>query len=129
MAGPVEIDSEKTTEVQSDVGLGPSNHCILIVEQSPLEPNRQVPRWRVSVTLTLVNPSFGKDPIRAELPPVQLPPLLQKQQIAAIAKYPFPVRQWLFRFECDSPRAKGKVWLHVGTAPTTDCGLFAVSTE
>jgi hypothetical protein len=122
-----EIDSEKAANVvKTDPQFGMSNHCVVIMEQPPLLGEDPVPRWRVSVTLTLRDPRLGPDPLEADLPTVVVGPLVHKRQIVAIARYPGRVTQWTFRFESDDGRAKARVWLHQGYSSRRDCGIFVV---
>lgn len=122
-----EIDSElKQNVVESDPKFGASTHCIVIMEQPPLMGDDPPPQWRVSATLTLRDPVLGKEALLATLPTVIVGPLIQKRQVVAMAKYPSPVAQWTFRFSSDAGRATARVWLHPGTSPVTECGLFVV---
>lgn len=122
-----EIDSEsKQNVVESDPQFGPSTHCIVIMEQPPLMGDEPPPQWRVSATLTLRDPVFGKEALLATLPTVIVGPLIQKRQVVAMAKYPSPVERWTFRFSSDAGRATARVWLHSGNAPVTECGIFVV---
>lgn len=124
----VEINSEaRENVVETSPKLGPSNHCLVIMEPEPLATLHAVPpRWRVAVTLTLVDPVLGPDPLLADLPTVVVGPLIHKRQIAAVAKYPGNVTKWSFRFESDQGRATARVWLHPATAPHCECGIFPV---
>jgi len=123
----VEIDSEnRTNVVETDPQFGATNHCVVIVEQPPLVGRAVPPRWRVSATLTLMDLALGPDPLLANLPTVIVGPLIHKRQIVALAKYPGRVVKWSFWFESDEGRAKGLVWLHPGSSPHGDCGIFVV---
>jgi len=124
----VEIDSEtKINLVETDPLFGPSNHCVVIMEQPPLLGRAEPPRWRVSATLTLRDPfGFGRDLLLATLPTVIVGPLIHARQVVALAKYPGAVWKWTFRFESDEGRAKGLVWLHPGSSPHGDCGILVV---
>ncbi|MDI3291910.1 hypothetical protein [Polyangium sp. 15x6] len=122
-----EIDSEaKQNVVETDAQYGPWTHCVVIMEQPPLWGDALPPEWRVSATLTLVDPLFGKDPVLADLPTVVVGPLIHKRQVVAMARYPGRVAKWSFRFESDAGRATARVWLHPGNAPVVDCGIFVV---
>jgi hypothetical protein len=123
-----EIDSERTTNVvETDPTLGSSTHCVVIMEQPPLDVEDPSPRWRISATLTLRDSAaLGPDPILADLPVVVVGPLVHKRQIMAVARYPGRVFKWSFRFESDNGRAKARVWLHPGTSTTGECGIFVV---
>jgi hypothetical protein len=124
-----EIDSEKTSNVvETDPNYGASTHCVVIMEQPPLDGEDPAPRWRISATLRLREPVLGLDPVLADLPVVVVGPLVHKCQIMAVAKYPGRVLQWTFRFESDEGRAKARVWLHPGLSSTnSDCGIFVVA--
>jgi len=128
MASVTEIDSEKERNVVStDPQLGPWTHCVVIMEQPPLDGDDPAPQWRISVTLTLRDAlSLGPDVIQADLPTVVVGPLIHKRQIVALAKYPGLVLAWAFRFESDAGRAKARVWLHPGNSPIGECGIFVV---
>ncbi|WP_170320047.1 hypothetical protein [Polyangium spumosum] len=122
-----EINSEsKHNVVESDPQFGPSTHCVVIIEQPPLMGDEPPPQWRVSATLTLLDPVFGKEALLATLPTVIVGPLIQKRQVVAMAKYPSPVERWTFRFASDAGRATARVWLHPGNSPVTECGIFVV---
>ncbi|MDI1450775.1 hypothetical protein [Polyangium sp. 6x1] len=121
----VEIDSEKKSNtVETSPNFGPSTHCVVIMEQLPLQRASPPPRWRVAATLTLRDPLFGPEPVLADLPTVVVGPLIHKRQVVAMAKYAGLVSQWSFRFESDDGRAKALVWLHPGTSPMHECGIF-----
>ena len=123
----VEIDSEKQSNtVETSPNFGPSTHCVVIMEQLPLLRNAVPPRWRVAATLTLRDPLLGNEPVLADLPTVVVGPLIHKRQVVAMAKYAGFVAQWSFRFESDDGRAKAQVWLHPGSSPLSDCGIFVV---
>ena len=123
-----EIDSEKATNlVETDPSFGPSNHCVVIMEQPALDGEDPAPRWRISATLTLRDPVLGPDPLQADLPVVVVGPLAHKRQIMVVARYPSRVAQWSFRFESDDGRAKARVWLHPGHSVTGECGIFVVT--
>ena len=122
-----EIDSEaRQNVVETEPQFGPSTHCIVIMEQPPLLGDQPPPQWRVSATLTLRDPVLGKDAVLADLPTVIVGPLIHKRQVVAMAKYPARVERWSFRFESDAGRATARVWLHPGTSPVTECGIFVV---
>ncbi|MDI1484367.1 hypothetical protein [Polyangium sp. y55x31] len=122
-----EIDSEaRQNIVETEPQFVPSTHCVVIMEQPPLMGDEPPPQWRVSVTLTLRDKALGKGAVLADLPTVIVGPLIHKRQVVAIAKYPSPVDRWSFRFESDAGRATARVWLHPGTSPVTECGLFVV---
>jgi len=126
--GMAEIDSEKANNVVETIPkFGPSNHCVVIMEQPPLDGEDPAPRWRISATLTLMDATLGPDPVLADLPVVVVGPLVHKRQIMAIARYPGPVQKWSFRFESDDGRAKARVWLHPGNSTTGECGIFVVA--
>ena len=125
-----EIDSEKAMNVvETDPDFGASNHCVIIMEQPPLDGEDPAPRWRVSATLTLWDAVLGPDPIQADLPVVVVGPLVHKRQIMAVARYPGRVVRWSFRFESDDGRAKARVWLHPGSSVMGECGIFVVAHE
>ena len=125
--GVVEIDSERERNVvATDPANTAWNHCVVIMEQPPLEGDDPPPQWRISATLTLRDPLLGPAPLQADLPTVIVGPLIHKRQIVALAKYPGTVLVWSFRFESDAGRAKALVWLHPGISPTGDCGIFVV---
>ncbi len=122
-----EIDSEaKKNVVETDPQFGPSTHCVVIMEQPPLLGDEPPPQWRVSATLTLRDPVLGKNAVLADLPTVIVGPMIHKRQVVAMAKYPARVERWSFRFESDAGRATARVWLHPGTSPVTECGIFVV---
>lgn len=122
-----EIDSEKPSNVvETDPTFGASTHCVVIMEQPPLDGEDPPPRWRISVTLLLRDAVLGPDPILADLPVVVVGPLVHKRQIMAVARYPGRVSQWTFRFESDEGRAKARVWLHPGSSLTGECGIFVI---
>ncbi|MRG98473.1 hypothetical protein [Polyangium spumosum] len=123
-----EIDSEKAMNVvETDPDFGASNHCVIIMEQPPLDGEDPAPRWRVSATLTLRDAVLGPDSIQADLPVVVVGPLVHKRQIMAVARYPGRVVKWSFRFESDDGRAKARVWLHPGSSLMGECGIFVVA--
>jgi hypothetical protein len=127
MASAAEIDSEKErNEVATNAQFGPCTHCVVIMEQPPLDGDDPPPQWRVSAALTLRDPVIFPDPMTADLPTVVVGPLIHKRQIVAIAKYPGLVSVWSFRFESDAGRAKARVWLHPGNSPMGECGIFVV---
>ncbi|MDI1451870.1 hypothetical protein [Polyangium sp. 6x1] len=122
-----EIDSEaRQNIVETEPQFGPSTHCVVIMEQPPLMGDEPPPQWRVSATLALRDKALGKGALLADLPTVVVGPLIHKRQVVAIAKYPSSVDRWSFRFESDAGRATARVWLHPGTSPVTECGLFVV---
>lgn len=124
-----EIDSEnKINVVETDPQFGPWTHCVVIMEQPPLQGDNPPPTWRLSATLTLRDPSIdaGPEPMQADLPTVMVGPLIHRRQIVALAKYPGEVSRWTFRFESDYGRARARVWLHPGISPTGECGIFVV---
>jgi len=122
-----EIDSERERNVVKTFAANePWTHCVVIMEQPPLEGDDPPPQWRVSVTLTLRDPELGLGSFEADLPMVVVGPLIHKRQIVAVAKYPSIVLAWAFRFESDAGRAKALVWLHPGASPMGDCGIFVV---
>lgn len=121
-----EINSENKTNTAFVEPQTSTNHCVVLMEQMPMELEAPAPRWRVAASLTIVDPPFGVE-IVADLPFVLLPPLVHKRQIVAVAKYPaVVVTRWDFRFESDDGRALAKVWLHPGTSTPSDCGIFVV---
>jgi hypothetical protein len=122
-----EIDSEaRQNVVETEPQFGATTHCVVIMEQPPLQGDEPPPQWRVSATLTLRDIVLGKNVVLADLPTVILGPLIHKRQVVAMAKYPAPVERWSFRFESDAGRATARVWLHPGTSPVTECGIFVV---
>jgi hypothetical protein len=123
-----EIDSEKERNVvETNPQFGPWTHCVVIMEQPPLDGDEPPPQWRISATLTFRDPAaFGSDPVLADLPTVVVGPLIHKRQVVALAKYPGSVLKWSFRFESDAGRAKARVWLHPGVSSTGECGIFVV---
>ncbi len=122
-----EIDSEKATNiVKTNPQFGPSNHCVVIMEQPPLLGEATIPSWRIAVTLTLRDAALMSEPVEADLPTIVVGPLIHKRQIVAIAKYPTHVVQWAFRFESDEGRTAARVWLHPGISSHGDCGIFVV---
>lgn len=122
-----EIDSEaRQNVVDTGKTFGRWTHCTIIMEQPPLLGEAPPPQWRISVTLTIVDAFLGPEPLLANLPTIIVGPLIHKRQIVAIAKYPSIVSKWSFLFESDAGRATARVWLHPGSAPVTECGLFVV---
>jgi hypothetical protein len=120
-----EIDSEaKKNEVVTTLN-GYTNHCVVIMEQGPIELDAAAPRWRISASLTIHDlPSDRR--IIADLPFILIPPLIHTRQVVAVAKIPMTVVRWTFRFECDEVRANAKVWLFPGTSTSSECGIFRV---
>ena len=120
-----EIDSEaKKNEIVVSLN-SYVNHCVVIMEQGPIELDAAAPRWRISATLFFHDVLLGRR-IEADLPFVTIRPLEHKRQIVAIAKAPLAVLQWTFRFESDEGRAKAMVWIVPGTSTASECGIFEV---
>lgn len=120
-----EIDSEaKKNEVVASVN-SYTNHCVVIMEQGPMDLDTRAPRWRISATLHIHDEPSGTR-IEADLPFIKIRPLLHKRQIVAIAKAPMAVLRWTFRFESDEGRAKAIVWLFPGRSTASECGIFEV---
>lgn len=120
-----EIDSEaKKNEIS--VGLNShTNHCVVIMEQGPIDLDAAAPRWRISATLLIHDVPSGTR-IEADLPFIKIRPLQHTRQIVAIAKMPMAVVKWVFRFESDEGRAKARVWLFPGKSTASECGIFEV---
>lgn len=122
----VVIDSEaKENIVRVDAGL-PSTHCVLIVEPQALQVDDPAPLWRVSVDVTLRDLALGPEPLVATLPTVMVGPVMHRRQVAAIARYPAFVAEWVWRFESDDGRARARVWLHPGESVRDQCGIFVM---
>jgi len=120
-----EIDSEaKKNEIVASIN-SPTNHCVVIMEQGPIELDAKAPRWRISATL-LIHDAPSATRIEADLPFITIRPIVHKRQIVAIAKAPVVVMQWTFRFESDDVRAKALVWLFPGRSTSSECGVFEV---
>jgi hypothetical protein len=120
------IDSEaKENVVRVDAGL-PSTHCVLIVEPQALQVDDAAPVWRVSVDITLRDPSLGPEPFVATLPTVVVGPVMHRRQIVAMARYPAFVAEWVWRFESDAGRARARVWLHPGESVRDQCGIVVM---
>jgi len=125
----VDIDSErKENLVRTDANLNVSNHCVLIMEQSPLSVDDPAPRWRTSVTLTLRDPALGQEALQVTLPAVYVGPILHRRQVVAVAHYPGAVMHWEWRFESDNGRARASVWLHPGTSARDKAGILVLPT-
>ncbi|MBK9266177.1 MAG: hypothetical protein IPM54_41115 [Polyangiaceae bacterium] len=120
-----EIDSEAKANEIVETPSFYTNHCVVIMEQGPIELDVPAPRWRISATL-LIHDVPTATRIEADLPFITIPPLVHTRQIVAIAKIPMPVARWKFRFESDNVRAKAKVWLFPGTSVASECGIFEV---
>jgi len=122
-----DIDSEaKQNTVESRADLT-TNHCVVIMEQMPMELEAPAPRWRVAATLLVKDAEAGLGlGLDVDLPFVLLPALVHKRQVVAVAKYPAVVSKWTFRFESDDGRAKARVWLQPGSSLRADCGIFIV---
>lgn len=120
------IDSEaKENVVRVDAGL-PSTHCVLIVEPQALQIDEPAPIWRVSVDVNLRDPALGPEAVEATLPTVLVGPMMHRRQVAAIARYPAFVAEWVWRFESDNGRARARVWLHPGHSVRDHCGIFVL---
>lgn len=120
------IDSEaKENVVRVDTGL-PSTHCALIIEPQALQIDDPAPVWRVSVDVTLRDPALGSEPLVATLPTVMVGPVMHRRQVAAIARYPGFVSEWVWRFESDAGRARARVWLHPGESVRDQCGIIVL---
>ncbi len=120
-----EIDSEaKKNEIEA-ISNPWTNHCVVIMEQGPLDFDDRAPRWRISATL-YINDEPSSTRIEADLPFIKIRPIEHKRQIVAIAKAPVHVLKWVFRFECDEGRAKALVWLFPGKSIPSECGIFEV---
>lgn len=122
----VVIDSEaKENVIRVDAGL-PSTHCVLIVEPQALQVDDPAPVWRVSVDVTIKDPALGSEPLVATLPTAMVGPIMHRRQVAAIARYPAFVAEWVWRFESDAGRARARVWLHPGESVRDQCGIFVM---
>jgi len=124
----VVIDSEaKENVIRVDAGL-PSTHCVLIVEPQALQVDDAAPVWRVSVDITLRDLALGPELLVATMPTVMVGPIMHRRQIAAIARYPGFVAEWVWRFESDAGRARARVWLHPGESVRDQCGIIVMPT-
>lgn len=120
------VDSEaKENVIRVDAGL-PSTHCVLIVEPQVLQVDDPAPVWRVSVDITIRDPALGSGPLVATLPTAMVGPMMHRRQVAAIARYPGFVAEWIWRFESDNGRARARVWLHPGESVRDQCGIFVM---
>lgn len=120
-----EIDSEAKKNEISVFLNSYTNHCVVIMEQGPIDLDAAAPRWRISATLHIHDVPSGTR-IEADLPFIKIRPLCHKRQIVAIAKVPMAVVRWVFRFESDEVRAKAHVWLFPGLSTASECGIFEV---
>lgn len=120
------IDSEaKENVARTDIGI-PSTHCVLIMEPQPLQVDDPAPVWRVSLDVVLHDPILGPDPFVTTLPAVVIGPIMHRRQVAAMARYPAFVAEWVWRFESDAGRARARVWLHPGESARDACGIFVL---
>jgi hypothetical protein len=120
-----EIDSEaKKNEIAASLN-SYTNHCVVIMEQGPIDLDIEAPRWRISATLRIHDEPSGTR-IEADLPFITIRPLKHRRQIVAIAKVPMAVVNWTFRFESDDARIKAMVWLFPGKSIASECGIFEV---
>lgn len=121
-----EIDSEaEKNEIETPPTNFRTNHCVVILEQGPIDLDAAAPRWRISATLLIHDPLTGLR-IEADLPFITIRPLQHKRQIVAIARAPLAVVRWTFRFESDQGRSRAKVWLLAGKSTPFECGIFEV---
>jgi hypothetical protein len=120
-----EIDSEaKKNEIEVSLN-ALTNHCVVIMEQGPIDLDVAAARWRISATLYIHDALSGLR-IEADLPFITIRPIQHKRQIVAIAKAPLAIARWVFRFESDESRSKAQVWLLPGKSIPSDCGIFEV---
>lgn len=120
-----EIDSEaKKNELVVSLN-SYTNHCVVMMEQGPIDLDAAAPRWRISATLFFHDVLLGRR-LEADLPFITIRPLEHTRQIVAIAKAPLAVLRWVFRFESDEGRAKAMVWLVPGSSMASECGIFEV---
>ncbi len=120
-----EIDSEaKKNEIEASWNSF-TNHCVVIMEQGPIDLDVAAPRWRISATLLIHDPPSGIR-MEADLPFITIRPIQHKRQIVAIAKAPLAIVRWVFRFESDEGRSKALVWLLPGKSIASECGIFEV---
>jgi hypothetical protein len=120
-----EIDSEaKKNEVSISLN-SYTNHCVVVMEQGPIELDIKAPRWRISATLLIHDVPSGKR-FEVDLPFITIRPIVHQRQIVAIAKVPMTVMRWTVRFESDDVRIKTKVWLYPGSSTPSECGIFEV---
>jgi hypothetical protein len=120
-----EIDSEaKKNEVVASLN-SYTNHCVVIMEQGPVELDIKAPRWRISATLLIHDIPSGTR-FDVDLPFITIQPIVHKKQIVAIAKVPMTVVRWAVRFESDDIRIKTRIWLYPGISTPSACGIFEV---
>lgn len=107
--------------IDSDPNVGFTTHCLVLLDQPPIQGDEASPIWRLkaAVDLGIGEPLF-------DLNTILVGPFIHKRQAVAIAKFPGAVRQWSFWFESDHGRAEGFVTLLPGNSLHHFCGVYAI---